>query len=142
MSGPGVRLLAQVVGTSPLAVHVALLNPPEAAGPASVPRVLRPAGAFVTAEVRTAEGASAWTSPEVRVGGLKLDPATDAAYVELQPGYAWGALLELDGAPEAPGGTLALRYASAPYDGPRGESAYRLETTVPLPAPSAGGGSR
>ena len=140
MSAAPVRALAHVVGTAPLAVHFALLNPPENRGAVAVPRVLLPAGVFVTAQLRRADGSIAWELPAAKPGGLKLDPAVPASYVELEPGYAWGALLVFDGAPAQPGQRIHLRYSSAPYDGPDGSRPLRFEADAAVPgAPGEGG---
>ena len=134
VSGSPLEAVASVRGTAPLSVHFALLNPPGAGEPISVPRVLLPAGAFVTVEVRGAAGV-AWSSPKARVGGLKLDPDAPTSYVDLPPGYSWGALVVFDGAFFQPGDyMLRLEYESTPYDGPAHDRPLRLKTTVPFNA--------
>ena len=126
--------LVEVRGTRPLVVHFALCNPPGAAGPVRVPRVLRPAGAFVEMEVRAADGRTVWRTERPKIG-LKLHPDRPESYLALEPGYTFGALLEADAPELAPGEyLLEVSYASRPYNGPGGAPGGELRhrSTVPF----------
>jgi hypothetical protein len=84
-----------VVERRPLRVHFSLINPAGSDQPLRVPAVIAPAGAFVRIEVRDADGRLVHETERPKLK-LKLDPRAVESYVTLQPGYSFGALLELD----------------------------------------------
>ncbi|MEA2889643.1 MAG: hypothetical protein QOI05_436 [Bradyrhizobium sp.] len=127
-----VRFLATVSAVRPLALHFSLQNGGTA--PAYVPRLLTPLGAFVSVTIRDAEGALIYQTETPKVK-LKLDPSRDASYLELEAGYSYGVLFELDDATLVPGEyQLDIAYSNGQFQGtsgaPVGVLAYR--SVLPL----------
>lgn len=108
----------EVVSTAPLRVRFGFGQPDDADGPALVPRAIRPAGYFVEATLHAKGGGEVFrtTRPKAKP---KLDPADEASYLELGPGYSYGAVLRLDAEHLAPGDyVLAVEYSNHEYQGP------------------------
>jgi hypothetical protein len=127
---------AEIVQREPLTVHFSLLSPPGAPGPTWVPRVLLPVGAFVAAELRDGSGAIVWKTERPKFHP-KLDPASAAAYVELDPGYSHGVILTL-GSPPLGGGehALTLSYGNLSYRGFAGHELGEQTCTVMVRIPA------
>lgn len=124
---PGV--LVAVLGTRPLRLHVSLHNPDTNADVAWVPRTLRPVGAFVQATLRTLAGEAVYETARPKAK-RKLDPDADESYLPLDPGYSFGAVLELE--PGAlPGGEYALEitYDNEDYTGTPDRPVGRVHRT-------------
>ena len=112
-----------MVSGRPLRVHFSLVNPPEAEEPVRVPAVLGPVGAFVALQVRDADARLVYETERPKLK-LKLDPRQPASYLTLQPGYSFGAVLELDRDElwlEAGDYLVRCSYESHEFAGPEGE---------------------
>jgi hypothetical protein len=94
-----------------------LYNASDAEGPVFVPRLLLPFGVFIQARIDDNVGQTVYESP-VTKATFTFDPASDTSYQELQPGYAYGAIIELDDADLAPGRyALHVDYTNRQYRG-------------------------
>jgi hypothetical protein len=126
------RFRVIVSAVHPLALHFSLQN--DGAVPTYVPRLLSPLGAFVSVTIRDVEGARVYQTETPKMK-LKLDPLRDASYLELEAGYCYGVLFELDDATLVPGEYhLDIAYSNGQFQGtsgaPVGVLAYR--STLPL----------
>ena len=89
-----------------------------------MPAVLGPLGAFVALQVRDADARLVYETERPKLK-LKLDPRRPESYLMLQPGYSFGALLELDRDELwlEPGMYLVrCSYDSHEFSGPEGEA--------------------
>ena len=112
------RFLATVSAVHPLALHFSLQN--DGAVPAYVPRLLTPLGAFVSVTIRDVEGAVVYQTETPKMK-LKLNPSRDASYLELEAGYCYGVLFELDDATLVPGEYhLDIAYSNGQFQGTSG----------------------
>lgn len=93
MRADGLECLVAVLATDPLTFHISLHNPGTAAAAVYVPRSLKPLGAFVRVEVRDLDGAVMYATQPPKFTP-KLDPFHVDSYVEVEPGYSYGVLLE------------------------------------------------
>jgi hypothetical protein len=127
--------LIEVLGSRPLRFRFSLFQPDGSDTTAFVPRVLRPLGYFVRASVRTLGGETVFSTTEPKQKP-KLRPESEDSYLELGPGYSYGAVLEGD-AFEGPGGPylLSIQYSNREYVGTEARPVGTLhyETTVDLP---------
>ena len=126
VAAPG--CLLRILSGRPLRVHFSLVNPPETEQPVRVPAVLGPVGAFVELQVRDADARLVYETERPKLK-LKLDPRRPSSYLALQPGYSFGAVLELD--PDElwlePGDYLVRSsYDSHEYSGPEGEEPLHI----------------
>jgi hypothetical protein len=109
----------EVIGTAPLALRFGFVQPSEAGGPALVPRLIHPAGYFVEAALRSLGGEEVFrtTRPKAK---LKLRPEREESYLELNPGYAYEAVLRLDTDRLRSGDyVLRVEYSNHEFEGPR-----------------------
>jgi hypothetical protein len=126
--------LIEIINSRPLQIRFSLYQPEDSDGPAMVPRVLRPPGYFVTATIRTFAGEVAFKTTEPKVKP-KLDPRKDESYLALEPGYSYGAVLDI-GEVDVPGGeyVLSIAYDNREYTGSPsrhvGELTYSTELSV------------
>jgi hypothetical protein len=125
------QYLASVTSARPLVIHFSLVNPADSPGPAYVPRLLQPLGAFVAIEITDWHKAVVYHTikPKLR---SKLDPAKDSSYVAVEPGYTYGTLLAVDEPRLTPGNyRIHLVYSNGDYRGtataPVGGLAYQIE---------------
>ena len=122
--------LTSITKTAPLSVHFSLYNPEGAPGPAYVPLMLEPVGAFVEVIVRDASGEVVFETYRP-----KFKPDRDESYLAVEPGYSYGVVLELEDCELAPGKyELEVTYSNGEY---RGSSArpvgvLSFATTLPL----------
>lgn len=122
-------VLVAVLDTRPLRLHVSLHNPDTNTDVTWVPRTLRPLGAFVHATLRTLAGEAVYETARPKAK-RKLDPDADDSYLALDPGYSFGAVLELQlGA--LPGGEYALEvtYDNEDYTGTPDRPVGRVRCT-------------
>ena len=127
---------AEIVQREPLTVHVTLVQPRDAPRSTWVPRVLLPVGAFVAAELRDGSGAVVWKTERPKFHP-KLDPAAANAYVEIEPGYSYGVMVVLAGAPlGAAEHSLTLSYANLQYRGFAGHEVGDQSCTVTVRIPA------
>jgi hypothetical protein len=129
---PTMRFRVTVSAIHSPALHFSLQN--DGTVPTYVPRLLTPLGAFVSVTIRDVAGARVYQTetPKVR---LKLHPARDASYLELEAGYCYGVLFELDDAMLVHGEyRLDIAYSNGQFLGtsraPVGVLAYH--TALPL----------
>jgi hypothetical protein len=128
---------AEIMQREPLTVHFSLVQPRDAPRSMWVPRVLLPVGAFVAAELRDASGAVVWNTERPKFHP-KLDPASPAAYVELEPGYSYGVVLALEGARlGAAEHALTLSYTNLQYRGFAGHELGDQSCTVTVRIPAS-----
>jgi hypothetical protein len=122
----------EVVSTAPLTLRFTFDLPVAAGGPALIPRVIGPAGYFVEAILRSLGGDEVFrtTRPKAKP---KLDPKRKESYVELSPGYSYGAILEL-GADELGTGDYVLKveYSNLEFQGPASAPIGELHHTEEL----------
>ena len=112
-----VQLLASVLTTEPLQVHVSLANPEGAPGSVAVPRGLGPLGAYIRLELRSTSGAVLCRTHRPKFSP-KLRPGEDSAYVALEPGTSWGAVFTWEDCSQVPSaGQLSVAYANEDYQG-------------------------
>jgi len=129
--------LTRVVRSRPLTIHFCLFNPQRTGRPVYIPRTLGPLGVFVTLEVRDASGELVYDGPTVRATH-RLAPSDPGSYHELEAGYTFGVMLEVDDF-DPPAGEYQLRvqYANRPFSGTPSTpvGALTFETTLPFTAP-------
>lgn len=117
MVSPPLELLVEARATRWLRAHVSLYRPDDADGGAWVPRLLLPAGTFVTLSLSDLGGRvlAETTRPKAKP---KLRPDDDASYLLVEPGYSYGAVLGLDlGEVSAGEYRLDVGYTSDGYPG-------------------------
>jgi hypothetical protein len=90
--------LAAIVTTHPLTMHISLHNPPTATSSIHVPRSLKPLGAFMHVKVSDRSGALVYET-QLPKFAPKLETSHAESYVEIEPGYSYGVLLECDAPP-------------------------------------------
>lgn len=125
------RCLVTISAVHPLALHFSLQN--DGAVPTYVPRLLTPLGAFVSVTIRDVEGALVYQTETPKIK-LKLDPSRDASYLELEVGYCYGVVFELDDATLVPGEYhLDIAYSNGLFQGTPGAPVGVLEYLSGLP---------
>lgn len=130
--------LTRIVCARPLTIHFCLYNPPETARPVAIPRTLAPLGVFVTLEIRDSSGNVVYDGPTVRATH-RLSPTDPGSYQELESGYTFGVMLEVDDF-DGPPGTyeVRVRYTNAPFSGTPSTpvGSLRYEATLAFEVPS------
>lgn len=112
------QCVATVEKTTPLTIHVSLRQDADATGPLLVPRVLEPLGTFVSMSIIDDAGEVAFETRPVKFTP-KLAPSDARAYVELDPGYAWGRSFVLDRAALGAGTyELQVEFSNLSFQGP------------------------
>ncbi|WP_306911964.1 hypothetical protein [Arthrobacter sp. B3I9] len=129
MSG-SLTLLMDVLATAPLRVHVSLHQPDTADEVAWVPKLLAPAGAFITLVVRDPAGETRFETHPPKIKP-KLRPDDDDSYLGLEPGYSYGIVLAVD-LPQLAGGAYLLEagYTNRGYHGTSGRPVGEIALTT------------
>lgn len=122
----------EVADTAPLTLRFAFEVPVDAGAPAHVPRVIGPAGYFVEAVLRSLGGDEVFRTIRPKAKP-KLDPEREESYLELSPGYSYGAILEL-GSDDLKTGDYVLKveYSNLEFQGPRSAPIGELRHTEEL----------
>src|SRR5512139_3347231 len=96
------QYLCEVVAHSPLTLRFSFLNPPDSTVAVNVPRAIGPYGLFLRVTIKDNAGRVVTEPPSLRATH-KLPADSGASYLELQPGYSFGATFVIDDAPTSPG---------------------------------------
>lgn len=125
------RYLVTVSAVHPLTLHLSLQN--DGVVPTYVPRLITPLGAFVSVTIRDVAGALVYQSETPKIK-LKLDPSRDTSYLELEAGYCYGAVFEIDDATLVPGEYhLDIAYSNKQFQGTSGAPVGVLSYHSALP---------
>lgn len=126
------QCVATVEKTTPLTIHVSLRQDAGASAPVLIPRVLEPLGTFVTMSIVDGAGAVVFETRPLKFTP-KIAPSDPRAYVELDPGYAWGRTFVLDRAALGAGRyQLQVEFSNLFFQGPpdRPAGALSCDTSV------------
>ena len=123
--------LISVIRTEPLTIHFSIQNPDHVEDPVLLPRMLEPLGAFVSVVVYGPEGAEVCRTHQPKFTP-KLKPSQADSYVELDPGYSYGVVFEIDDCKLPPGNyEMEVLYSNLDYQGteerPIGELSHRAK---------------
>jgi len=125
------KFLVSVVETQPVVLHFSIVNPRTSEKTIYVPRLLRPLGYFIRLKISDFEDRLVYRT-HVPKAKPKLHPDRQDSYLAIDPGYSYGAVLEVeDFTPAAGTYQLALSYSNREYlgfsDHPLGEITCRIK---------------
>lgn len=121
--------LTTIIQTSPLTLHFGFHHPAESESPVSVPRLLTPLGYFVSIVITGEKKQIVYESDRPKVKP-KLHPARPESYLQLEPGYTYGVMLEVEDFQPARGvWQMTVTYSNREFQGfaehPIGELIYQ-----------------
>lgn len=125
------NFLVSIIQTQPVSFHFSFFNPRHSEETIYVPRALRPLGYFIRLKITNQDNVKVFQT-EVPKAKPKMHPDRLESYLAIDPGYSYGAVLQVEDFKPGPGiYELSLSYSNQEYRGfaaqPLGEITYQTK---------------